>query len=207
MADPGRLREETASDLRQIRTTCPELAAATGHVRGFAAIMRERRGDRLPEWISSAAADPLPHIRQFAEGLNSDFDAVTAGLSSTWSSGQCEGQVNRAKLLKRQGHGRSGLPLLRQRILLANQGDPLSPRHGNLSRSNCFCDRPDPADPYAVPHPLPRLDAPVSLPHPPQEQLQLRSPHPYPDIRLRNRHNKLVRGRHEPSPHDAPPVS
>ncbi|MEU7260438.1 transposase [Streptomyces rimosus] len=118
MADPGRLREETASDLRQIRTTCPELAA-TGHVRGFAAIMRERRGDRLPEWISSAAAGPLPHIRQFAEGLNSDFDAITAGLSSTWSSGQCEGQINRAKLLKRQGYGRSGLPLLRQRILLA----------------------------------------------------------------------------------------
>ncbi|WP_185842138.1 transposase [Streptomyces sp. WAC 06725] len=85
----------------------------------FAAIMRERRGDRLPEWTSSAAADPLPHIRQFAEGLNSDFDAITAGLSSTWSSGQCEGQVNRAKLLKRQGYGRSGLPLLRQRIILA----------------------------------------------------------------------------------------
>lgn len=119
MAARDRLTTEAITDLQQIRTACPELDAAIGHVRSFATMMRDQRGDRLPAWIAGISADQLPHIKQFADGLNSDFDAVAAGLSSTWSSGQCEGQVNRAKLLKRQGYGRSGLPLLRQRILLA----------------------------------------------------------------------------------------
>lgn len=43
---------------------------------------------------------------------------MTAGLSSSWSSGQVEGQVTRIKLIKRQGYGRAGLDLLRKRILL-----------------------------------------------------------------------------------------
>jgi transposase len=44
---------------------------------------------------------------------------VVAGLTLEWSSGQVEGQVNRAKLLKRQGYGRAKIDLLRKRILLA----------------------------------------------------------------------------------------
>jgi len=82
-------------------------------------MMRDRRGISLADWIDSVTADQMPHIKQFADGLRSDFEAVTAGLSSPWSSGQCEEQVTKAKLLKRQGYGRSGLPLLRQHVLLA----------------------------------------------------------------------------------------
>ncbi|WP_123819942.1 transposase [Kitasatospora cineracea] len=119
MANPARLAVEAADDLHRIRTACPELDAAVGHVRDFATMMRDRRGDRLPNWTDGIRKDQLPHVKQFADGLNSDFDAVIAGLSTPWSSGQCEGQVTRAKLLTRQGYGRCGLPFLRQRILLA----------------------------------------------------------------------------------------
>jgi transposase len=45
-------------------------------------------------------------------------DAVVAGLSSTWNSGQVEGQVTKGKLLKRAGYGRAELDLLRTRIRL-----------------------------------------------------------------------------------------
>ncbi|MGW0422416.1 hypothetical protein [Streptomyces sp. NPDC003015] len=44
---------------------------------------------------------------------------MTAAFSTHWSSGQVEGQVTRAKLLKRMGYGRASLALLRRRILLS----------------------------------------------------------------------------------------
>ena len=45
--------------------------------------------------------------------------AVEAALTHAESQGQVEGQVNRLKLIKRSGYGRSGFDLLRQRVLLA----------------------------------------------------------------------------------------
>lgn len=63
-------------------------------------------------------ADDLPALHPLANGMERDLDAVTAGLSTPWSSGQVEGQVTRIKLLKRMGYGRANLDLLRRRILL-----------------------------------------------------------------------------------------
>nr|WP_104113995.1 transposase [Micromonospora chalcea] len=67
---------------------------------------------------ASVRADDLPHLRQFADGLRTDYDAVLAGLSTPWRSGQVEGQNTRAKLAKRLGCGRANFDLLRKRILL-----------------------------------------------------------------------------------------
>jgi transposase len=44
---------------------------------------------------------------------------VSAALSHAASNGQTEGQVNRLKLIKRQGYGRAQFDLLRQRVLAA----------------------------------------------------------------------------------------
>jgi transposase len=83
-------------------------------------MMRDLRGDRLPEWISRVHHDDLPHLHRFADGLRYDLDAITAGLTVAWSSGQAEGQNTRVKLIKRQGYGRANFDLLRKRILLRN---------------------------------------------------------------------------------------
>jgi transposase len=40
-------------------------------------------------------------------------------LAERWSKGQTEGQVNRLKLVKRQGYGRAKVDLLRKRVLRA----------------------------------------------------------------------------------------
>jgi transposase len=48
----------------------------------------------------------IPELRSFAAGLLRDWAAVQAALSSPWSNGQTEGQVNRLKMLKRQMFGR-----------------------------------------------------------------------------------------------------
>ncbi|WP_311774999.1 ISL3 family transposase [Streptomyces nodosus] len=118
MTRPERLRSKEAVGLKEIRAACPELDAAVGHVRAFAVLMHEHRGEDLNEWIEQVRQHDLPALRQFANGLLHDRDAVVAGLSSTWSSGQVEGQVTRVKLIKRAGYGRAKLDLLRTRILL-----------------------------------------------------------------------------------------
>ncbi|MFE9046488.1 ISL3 family transposase, partial [Streptomyces sp. NPDC007818] len=120
MTRPEHLRPEEAVGLKEVREACPELNATVEHVRGFGSLMRERRGEDLEGWIDQVGTHDLPALQQFAGGLLRDWDAVVAGLSSTWSSGQVEGQVTRVKLLKRAGYGRAKLDLLRTRILLRN---------------------------------------------------------------------------------------
>ncbi|WP_245714169.1 ISL3 family transposase [Nocardia vaccinii] len=115
---PDNLPDAETRQLATILTCCPELAAARRHVGAFAVLMRDRRGDRLPEWITNVRADDLPALHSFATGLEHDFAAVTAGLTLNWSNGPTEGTVNKVKALKRQCFGRSNLDLLRKRILL-----------------------------------------------------------------------------------------
>jgi len=49
--------------------------------------------------------------------LDKDWSAVVAAVTLAWSSGMVEGTANKIKMVKRQMHGRAGLPLLRKRIL------------------------------------------------------------------------------------------
>jgi transposase len=91
---------------------CPELQAASGQVRAFAAMTAQLTGQGLPRWISDARAVGLPGLASFAKGPEQDLDAVTQGLTSRWSSGPVEGRVNHIQMIKRQMFGRAGLPLL-----------------------------------------------------------------------------------------------
>ncbi|AWZ10115.1 MULTISPECIES: transposase [unclassified Streptomyces] len=59
----------------------------------------------------------MPALHSLVNGLRRDQDAVIAGLSSPWSSGQVEGQNTRVKFIKRAGYGRANFDLLRKRIL------------------------------------------------------------------------------------------
>ncbi len=82
-------------------------------------MLRERRGERLDNWLAEAEGGPVPALRRFATGLRGDLDAVRAGPTELWSNGPTEGFVHKRKLLKRQGYGRAGFDLLRRRMLCA----------------------------------------------------------------------------------------
>ena len=83
----------------------------------FAAMIRRDRAETLDSWLQRAWDSSVPReLRTFATGLKSDYDAVEAGLTTPWSNGQLEGQVNRLKLIKRQMYGRANFDLLRQRV-------------------------------------------------------------------------------------------
>jgi transposase len=88
-------------------------------VQSFGQIVRGRQGHRLENWKQQVAESGVPEIQRFAKGLERDKEAVLAGLTESYSNGMTEGFVNKLKLIKRQGYGRAGFSLLRQRVLHA----------------------------------------------------------------------------------------
>jgi transposase len=73
----------------------------------------------LDRWITDALAGTLPAFVALANGLPADRAAVEAAITTRWSTGPVEGHIHKVKLRKRQGYGRAGFALLRQRILVA----------------------------------------------------------------------------------------
>ncbi len=69
--------------------------------------------------MTEASASGIEALARFAQGLQEDLTAITAGLTLPWSNGPVEGHITRLKLLKRQGYGRAGVGLLRQRLIQA----------------------------------------------------------------------------------------
>ena len=118
MTDPANLDPDDQIQLDAISERSPAILSLIGHVRGFATMMRKLTGIRdLPQWIESVQASALDGLRSFANGIQRDLAAVTAGLSLPYSSGLVEGHVNRIKTIKRQMYGRANFDLLRRRIL------------------------------------------------------------------------------------------
>ena len=84
---------------------------------GFGRLVRERDRAGLAAWLEAADGSGIAEIAGIAAGIRQDRAPVEAALSLEWSAGQTEGQINRLKLIKRQGYGRAGIDLLRKRVL------------------------------------------------------------------------------------------
>ncbi len=80
---------------------------------------RARTGTQFASWLARATTSGIAELDRFARGLTDDRTAVEASLTSEWSNGQTEGQVNKLKLLKRSMYGRANFDLLRRRVLHA----------------------------------------------------------------------------------------
>ncbi|MDQ6661734.1 MAG: transposase, partial [Chloroflexota bacterium] len=113
------LNEDERADLEELCQASSRLSTLHTLVQAFGQIVRKREGHRLEHWKKQVAESDLLELQRFAKGLERDKEAVLAGLTVVYSNGQVEGQVNKLKLIKRQGYGRAGFPLLRQRVLHA----------------------------------------------------------------------------------------
>jgi transposase len=113
------LKEVERADLQELCQASPELAALHTLVQSFGQMVRKREGHRFQDWIKQVETSHFRDVQQFARGLQQDKEEVLAALTFVYSNGQVEGQVNKLKLIKRQGYGRAGFPLLRQRVLHA----------------------------------------------------------------------------------------
>ena len=114
-----RLPQEERDYLKRLCDHEPTIALAYELAQAFADMAREREGQALEAWLTSATTSGITELDRFARGLTDDRAAVEAGLSLEWSNGQTEGQVNKLKLLKRSMYGRASFDLLRLRLLHA----------------------------------------------------------------------------------------
>jgi transposase len=119
MCPPAERTREAQMYLDQLCAMDAGMARAYGLSQAFLAMVRERRGAHLQAWMAEALHSGIEALARFARGLQEDLAAVTAGLTLPWSNGVTEGHVHRLKLVKRQGYGRAGFALLRQRVLQA----------------------------------------------------------------------------------------
>jgi transposase len=83
----------------------------------FQQMIYKRDSNKFADWLQACETSKIPEFMNLAAGMKKDYDAIKEALSSRWSNGQTEGQVNRLKLLKRQMYGRANLDLLTSRFL------------------------------------------------------------------------------------------
>jgi transposase len=77
----------------------------------------QRDQTAFDQGLQAADTSDLPPFQTVARRFRQDYAAISAALTTPWSTGQCEGQICRVKLIKRLGYGRAKVDLLRQRIL------------------------------------------------------------------------------------------
>jgi transposase len=112
-----RLTTEQAAYVARLIEVSPEVRKAQQLAVEFRRLICERDEPALDPWLRSAEESGLQAFRSFVTGLREDLAAVRAALVLPWSNGQTEGQVNKLKLVKRQGYGRANVPLLRKRLV------------------------------------------------------------------------------------------
>jgi hypothetical protein len=107
-----------------LKADCPGYAVMRPLMLGFRSLLRQptpsetvRTTVALHQWLDRAHATGIALIQNFVCLLRRDILAVEAAVTTRWSNGPVEGQVNRLKMLKRQMYGRAGVELLRARLL------------------------------------------------------------------------------------------
>jgi transposase len=117
VCNPRKLTLRQVWQLEPLRLHDEGLARAYHLTQDFRTMVVQRQVAVLHRWLQEAQQSGIAELRSFAAGIYRDYDAVRAALSSEYSNGQTEGQVNRLKLIKRQAYGRAHFDLLRLRVL------------------------------------------------------------------------------------------
>ncbi|MDA1129275.1 MAG: ISL3 family transposase, partial [Chloroflexi bacterium] len=79
----------------------PLLAEAHALKERFLSLVANMDVATLDVWLNEAAESGLSTFRRLARSIRRDYEAVRMALSTPWSTGQCEGQICRVKLVKR----------------------------------------------------------------------------------------------------------
>lgn len=112
-----RLKKEECQLRDKLCEICQEIETSRQLAQSFCELVRERAAEKLDDWLKKARESGISAFKNFAIGLQRDYDEVKAALTYEWSNGQVEGQVNRLKFIKRQMYGRAKFDLLRKRVL------------------------------------------------------------------------------------------
>ncbi|WP_300603418.1 transposase, partial [Trebonia sp.] len=100
---PDRLTEDDALIVKNATAGCAHLERLHPHVRSFAKMMAQRRGNELPAWLDAVEAGDLPELHSLATGMRHDLPAIINGLTLL-PGGACGAAV----FSPQAGHGRTG---------------------------------------------------------------------------------------------------
>ena len=118
------LTEAERAGRRVLAAASAAIATAAELVQRFGQIIRERATAALDPWLDAATTSGVGELKRFAASLRRDYAAVAAALSTGWSNGQLEGQINRLKGIKKAMYGRGKFDLLRRRVLYSRLSSP-----------------------------------------------------------------------------------
>ena len=106
-----------AQEVNTLRRLSPVFAEMRRLAMRFRGILRRGTCKKLDCWIKDARRSGIDAMNRFAPRLARDIEAVRCAVTTPWSNGRTEGQINRLKTLKRAMYGRAGVDLLRARML------------------------------------------------------------------------------------------
>ncbi len=86
----------------------------------FRVMIREKREKLFDEWLKKVEQSEISELKNWVVFLLLDEKAVRSAMTSEWSNGQTEEQVNRLKTIKRQMYGRANFDLLKAKVLYQN---------------------------------------------------------------------------------------
>jgi len=118
LRNPEHLEKQDKQILSHIRQT-QQADVVYGLVQQFVTMVKERKAKRLSTWLQDCQASGITALVNFAQGLEKEGSALHAALTLPYSNGPVEGKINKLKYIKRSMYGRSGFPLLRQKVLKA----------------------------------------------------------------------------------------
>ncbi|MFL5693708.1 MAG: ISL3 family transposase, partial [Ktedonobacteraceae bacterium] len=118
LRDPQRLEKQEKQTLSLIRKS-QQVEIAYGLVQQFVTLLKERNAQPLDTWLLDCQMTGISDLTTFAQGLEKEGLALHAAFTLPYSNGPVEGKINKLKYIKRSMYGRSGFPLLRQKVLKA----------------------------------------------------------------------------------------
>lgn len=118
LRDPERLEKQEMQTLSFIRKS-QQVEIAYGLAQQFVTLLTERNAQPLDAWLWDCQQSGISDLITFAQGLEKEDSALHAAFTLPYSNGPVEGKINKLKYIKRSMYGRSGFPLLRQKVLKA----------------------------------------------------------------------------------------
>ena len=101
LKDERELSKEEVHFVPEVLKTSEEINRAVSLTKRFREMIKRKDVTQLEKWLTDAEVCGRKW-KNFACSLRQDLSAVKSALTSEWSNGQTEGQVNRLKFLKRQ---------------------------------------------------------------------------------------------------------
>ncbi len=118
LRDPEQLEKQEKQTLSLIRKA-QHVERVYELAQQFVPLLKERNAQPLETWLWDCKMSGISDLVTFAQGLEKEGSALHAAFTLPYSNRPVEGKINKLKYIKRSMYGRSGFPLLRQKVLKA----------------------------------------------------------------------------------------